>query len=1120
MVSDRRTGRIVTVLLLLLGWGGISAFAQFSSGIEGTVHDTTGAVVSGAKVTVTDTRLGVSRNVVSGQNGYFRVDGIAASTYTVEIQMASFQTWKQAGLTLQIAEIRTLSPELKVGDVSINVEVSAMVASVDLVTASTGSIISNVTLAETPLVGQNVYGLASLTPGMTGAGVSTAGNDNYTNEYAINLNAAGLRQEENGYQIDDGYTNTPSRGGSTSISPNPEIVQSMDIRTNDFDAQKGRNGGSTVNVYTVSGSNQFHGNIDWYFTNNSLAGTTHFQSSVPPFTRNEMGATMGGPIFRNKLFWFGAIDVLRSSNPSSYTATVETQDFVNWAKTYEPSTVGYQFLTMAPPAAYPTTGLVPYSTYIKPSNQGGTPGYFPTPTGAALTALQSINIIGTIPVSYSTAKDGYQWSFRVDDYLGKNDRLYVDAIRTYYSGPGGGTRPASTQGNANSSDFVNINWTHTFGSHLINQTGANLIRPYGANLTQVATEGIPYVNVTNLAGFGSWAPGNFSQSTYSWRDVMTATIKTHTLKFGADLFNTREVDHQGGAFTRPTFTYYNILDLIQDEPVKQSGPAVNLQNHQQAPYDRIYRDLIEGYYFQDDWKLSPRFTVNLGVRYDMMVNFFSIYSPTLSRFNLGTGATWNTKVATGTASLANTHKVLDHNIGGFTPRVGFSWDVFGKGRTAIRGGYGMFEDQPPYLHITDSTAGNLPNYFSPVDDVTAGGATPKPFVCTPVGAWNMSCPVLNTSNAVLNSSGGLVINGVISPAGMGGYDPNFKMQQVEAWSLSIQHQLQNNLIIELNYSGTAAHHLLVFQNDANRFAGDLIQNNNHLKRLNPNFAATGWASSDGNSTGNYGSAEVIRPFTHGLAFRGIYTYGKALDEMSHAQSLDSGSITSGSDFYINNALHAQRGRADFDIRQQFTADGTWDAPNNYSSTMVKSILGGWQFGGKWVAQTGLPFTVVNGAGFAPICSGGAALVNNQCPAGTTIVGNSGGDYNADGYNTKLPNVPSFGSHLPGQSKDKFLSGIFTASQFPAPGLGLVGTLGRNTYDRPGYKDFDFTFEKYFSVPWFFSEKMKIEAKGEVFNLFNRTNLNGVDSGMTDSSFGKSTSQLPPRSLQLHLRASF
>jgi len=1109
----KRSTRILIFMLLLFGLGGAPAFAQFSSGIEGIVHDTTGAVVAKARVIVTDTRLGVAKIVYSGQDGYFRVDGIAASTYTVEIQLAGFETWKQEGLTLQIAQIRTITPELKVGAVSTNVEVSATAAAVDLVTPTTGSIISNVTLQETPLSGQNIYGLASLTPGITGGGVTTAGNDNSTNEYAININAAGLRQEENGYQIDDGYTNTPSRGGGTSISPNPEIVQSVDVRTNDFDAQKGRNGGATVDVYTISGSNQFHGNIDWYFTNNTLSATTHFQKSVPTFSRNEMGATMGGPVFKNKLFWFGAFDVLRESTPSSYTATVETQDFYNWAKTNEPNTVGFKILTMAPPATYPTTGLETVATY---ESTAGTPGYFAPPPGIPAT----LNVIGTIPVSYSAPKNGYQWSFRIDDYLGKSDRLYGDVIRTYYSGPGGGTRPASVQGNGNSSDFVNINWTHTFNTHLFNETGVNLIRPYGANLTQQATEGIPYVNVNNLAGFGSWAPGNFTQSTYSWRDVMTATVKTHTLKFGADLFNTREVDHQQGAFTRPTFNYRNLLDFIQDEPVYQSGPNVNLQNHQQAPYDRDYRDFIQGYYLQDDWKLTPQFTLNLGVRYDGMVNFFSIYRPTLAKFNLGSGSTWNAQVTSGLAVLAGTHKVLDHNIGEFTPRVGFSWDVFGKGRTAVRGGFGMFEDQPPYLHITDETAGDLPNYFNPVDDVTAGNPTPKPFLCTPSGAWNLTCPVLNTSNATIGSNGQLLINGVVSRAGMGGYNPNFKMQQVEAWSLSVQQQVQNNLIVEVNYSGTEVHHLLEFNNDINRFAGDLVQNNNTLNRLNPYFAGTGWANSDGNSSGNYGSVAVIRSFTHGLALRGIYTYGKALDEVSYAQSLDSGSITATTDVIQSNNLKAQRGRADFDIRQQFTADGTWDVPNNYSSAVVRNILGGWQFGGKWVGDTGLPFTVHNSSGFIPICSGGAALVNNHCPSGTTIVGDAGGDYNADGYGYDLPNVPTFGAHLGGQSKSQFLNGIFKASAFPTPSLGQEGTLGRNTYDSPGYKDFDLNFEKYFSLPWFFSEKLKFEAKGEVFNLFNRTNLYSVDTGMTDSSFGKATNQLPPRSFQLHLRASF
>ncbi|MFP5226943.1 MAG: TonB-dependent receptor domain-containing protein [Acidobacteriota bacterium] len=1104
----------VCVLALLFALGGQHAFAQFSSGIQGIVHDTSGAVIANAKITVTDIRLGVSKTAESGQDGYFRIDGIAASTYSVEIQMAGFQTWKQDGLALQIAEVRTINPELKVGAVSTSVEVSASAAAVDLETPTTGAIISTETLQQTPLSGQNIYALASIAPGMTGGGIVSGGNDNYTNEYGINLNAAGLRQEENGFQIDDGYTNTPSRGGQTSISPNPEIVESVNVRTNDFDAQKGRNAGATVDVYTKSGSNDFHGTIDYYFLNDTLSGKTHFQNKVPPFTRNEMGATLGGPAIRNRLFWFGAIDVLRSSNPNSYTATVETQDFFNWAKSNLPGTIGTQILSMAPPQTYPTTGLETVAAYEATT---GTPGYYAPPAGIPAT----MNIIGTIPVSYSAVKNGYQWSFRVDDYIGSSDRLYVDVIRTRYDGPGGGTRPASVQGNSNSSDFINFNWTHTFNPRLLNETGMNLIRPYGSNLTQQATEGIPYINVTNLAGFGSWAPGNFTQSTYSWRDVMTAIVKTHTLKFGVDLFNTREVDHQQGAFTRPTFNYRNLLDFIQDEPVYQSGPYVNLQNHQQAPYDRDYRDFIQGYYAQDSWKIGPRFTLTAGVRYDGMVNFFSIYRPTLSRFNLGTGSTWNSQVASGVAALAGTHQVLNHNIGGWTPRLGIAWDPFGTGKTAVRAGFGMFEDQPPYLHITDSTAGNLPNYFNPIVDVTTGNPTPTPFLCTPSGAWNMNCRVTDTSNATIDPhTGALLINGVVQRAGMGGYDPNFKMQQVVAWSLSVQHQLQSNLIAEANYSGTEAHHLLVFNNDINRFAGDLIQNNNTLTRLNPNFAATVYATSNGNSAGHYASAALTRRYKSGLALRGIYTYGKVLDEMSFAQSISSQGPAN-SDYIQSNNLRAQRGRADFDIRQQFSADGTWDVPNNYSSRALRYILGGWQFGGKWIGYTGLPFTVNNTSSFIPICNGGlVAPVNNHCPAGSTVTGDAGGDYNADGYNYDVPNVPSFGRHLSGQSKNKFLTGIFKSSAFPTPSLGQEGTLGRNTYDSPGYKDFDLTIDKYFGFPWFFGERMKIEAKGEILNLFNRSNLGGVDSHMTDSTFGQSTSQLPARSMQFHLRASF
>jgi hypothetical protein len=1112
MTGMKYAARFSILIVLLLSLGGSSAFAQFLSGIEGSVRDQSDALIAGAKVTVTDTRLGIAKTVTTSDAGYFRIDSIAASTYKVEIQMTGFKTWEQKDLVVEVGAIRTIAPVLEVASTSTEVTVSASEVSVDLVSAITGSIVPEATLQETPLIGQNVYGLTALTPGMTGSAV-TAG-DNYTNEYAININAAGLRQEQNGYEIDGAQTNTPSRGGGTSISPNPAIVQSMEVRTNDFDAQKGRNGGATVDVFTISGSNQYHGSIDYYFTNNTLTARKKFDSlTLPPSKRNEISGTMGGPVIKNKLFWFGAIDVLRSSTTSSSQATVETQDFYNWVKANEANTVAYQALTLAPPVAYATASSPGMKTVSEITGS-----FFPIPAGipGTLDAFGDVNYTNTAP------KDGYQWSFRVDYYQGKNDRIYVDAIRTYDTASSVNARPAFNAPGTNHSQFINVDWTHTFSPRLLNEAGANIIRPYGQNGASPAFQ-IPNVNVTGIQGFGNWGPGNFTQTTVGWRDVMTATVKTHTLKFGFEQLNIRENDAQGGAFDRPTYNFNSLLDFVQDEALTASGTPVSLVTHQEAPYERQYRELYTGFFVQDAWKVMPRFTLNLGVRYDQMTNLFSIYSPPLTNFTFGAGSTFDDQIASGVVGLTPNHNVLNHNVWGLTPRVGFAYDVFGKGKTAVRGGFGMFSDQPPYLHTTDLVAGNLPNFYTPGLDVRSGN-TINFQLCQPPSGFTIACPVLPTNNVTIDpTTGALFVNGVLSRAGLGGYSPDYKMTQVLSWTLSVQQQLQKDFIFELNYSATAAHHLPIYNQDVNRFAGDLITNNGSLTRLNPNFGQIKYATSEGNSVGNYGTASLTRRFSHGLAFRGIYTYGKALDTLSTSASLSGGSITSGTQdgpIIQNGNLPAQRGRSDFDIRQQFSFDGTWTAPSHYDTAWKRNVLGGWQFTGIWILQSGLPFSVYTSAGFAPVCSGGATPIGGGCPTGSTIIGNAGGDYNADGSNYDVPNVPSFGSHLSGQHKSNFLNGLFPASAFPAPALGIQGNLGRNTYDNEGYNNVDFTVAKSFSAPWFFGEKLKLEARGEVYNLFNRTNLTGVTGDLSSGTFGRATSQLPARSLQMHLRATF
>ncbi len=1074
---SRLIGSLIIFVIFCLALISRPAEAQYSSGVDGTVQDSSGAIVAGATVELTDLNLGVTKTAKSNNAGYFRIDSIAASTYRVEISAPSFKSWVESGLALQVGEVRTISPVLELGAVSTTVNVSAAQAALDLTSSSTSAVVARDTVTQTPLVGQNVYGLAALAPGVTGPGLTSG--DNFNNQYGIQINAAGQRQESNSFMIDGAYVDTPSLGGEASVSPNPEIIQSLQINTNDFDASKGRTSGANVQLFTNSGTNSFHGTGDYFFLNNTLTAKTQFESTVPAFTRQEGGATLGGPIIKNKLFAFGAIDVLRSSSAFSEAATVETQDFESYVQSNFANTLAAQILKLAPPQSYGSSDILTVAQ-VEAQN----PGYYPAPNIPA-----NLPAIGNINVSYSAPRNAYQWSFRVDDYIGEKDRIYATALRTSVTTSNLGVRPALNAGYPNDATLVNIGWTHTFSPRFLNEMGASYVRPSSKIELPPTVAGLPDFSVVGFSAPGGAFIGIWAQNTIGWREIFTATVKSHELKVGAYVEDIRENDTIP---FRPSYNFNNLLDYIQDKPVSESGVPINLKSLDAVTPLENYRQPYTGIFLQDNWKARPNLTVNAGIRYDSQGHLTEFINPPLSLFTPGSGSTLNDQIADGVVAPPpnGSRNALDHNVWAFSPRVGFSWDVSKKGRTAIRGGFGLFSDRMPYRNFTGLVEANLPLSYTPSLSVYSGNSTPAFTACTSEG-YTLNCPLLIPSNIVFDPHGGIVGE----RANIGGFSGNSKMGQIENWTLSLEQQVTDSLVFELNYSGLASHHLPV-TTDINRFSDDLIINNGVLTRLNQSFGSINYQTTNGNSSGHYFSAMATQRMQHGVALRGIYTWGKVLDIYSTAGTLQGACACATTNIIQADNFGAQRGRADFDVRQQFSADGVWTLPNAWSSGWRRDVLGGWRLGGVAIFSTGLPFTVYTTAPYPT------------------------GDFNADGFDYDVPNTPAFGRHLNGQSKQSFLHGLFPASAFPNPPLGQEGDLGRNTYDQPGYGNVNLNVAKLIYAPWFHGEKLNIELRGEMFNLLNHANLINVDSDLTDSEFARATSQLPARGVQGHVRVQF
>ncbi len=1081
--------------------------AQFTSVIEGKVSDPSDAAVPNADISVEQLGTGIKRVVKTSDVGYYRVGSLPPGRFTIRISVQGFDTAVYENVLLENDQTKTFNIQLKVGAPTTTVNVTSEVPLVETGEARISGHIQEKQVSQLPLVGRNFMTLVILTPGVTGLpsgggqAYAQATGDVFSAEYGVNLNANGQRAESNNFSVDNASVNGSPRGGVSNFSPSADAVQELRVSVNNFSAEYGRNSSASVNVITKSGSNQYHGTAGWYHTNNQLtARNSIFQPKVPVFRRNEANGTIGGPILKNRLFFFGSVDVLRSGVGSGFSSSAISPEFASIIKQRFPNNVASKLVTDFPSQlqklsdglfAGPVAGVVPNIGACS-GLSGGAGALVDTPVGQ-LPCNLPLTFNGTF--SDTLPRNGLQWFGRIDhNFHDGKDRLYGSIGRTTLEQVAFGAPNVYPKFTASASEYTaywNVNYTHVFSSTMLNELSWSGTRAWGTD--PVSHGEIPLINVTGIASYGTgFADATFIQNNASWNDVLSINRGSHAFKVGGIVQCGSGCPGAGALFhntyARVVYGFNSVYDFARDAAFSQSNIGFDPKTGKAAGPD--FRPVFMNYgaFVQDDWKLRKNLTVSAGLRWEVYMNPWDLDNVFVSG-TFPTGNDYFSRIAGLTPVVKQPHSTTDYN--NFAPRLGIAWDPTGSGKTSIRAGAGVFYDRASGQFYADSST-TLPlialasvsqqTAVKPVYGLATGSAG------TGTG-FTFPTPAIPTA---LDSRNGLV--GV--PSTSRDWDPNMRTMYTVNYFLGVQHSLPGNWAVEANYVGSSGHKTYMGY-DVNRYAGDLFDG--RLDRINTSFADIQYGQARGSSFYNGGNVSVRKRYSQGLDLQAAYTFGKAID--------DSSSFGLGLGIVDANNLKLNRGLSDFDIRQKFTLSLLYETPR-IKGNAVADFLSRWQVGGVTILQSGRPFIVNCSQPFAPVRNAAGA-----------ITGNTGCDYNADGFNNDYPNAPSFGGYLSGFSRQQYLNGIFQASDFGKPAPGQPGTLGRNMYFGPGYAITNLNVVKQFPLKML-GDRGQLDFRTEFFNLFNRTNLGQPTGALTSSQFGRSTTALGGRNVQFGLRLAF
>ena len=1150
-------GAIVATCVILLT--GQCAFAQFNAGVQGTVLDPKGNAIPNATVTLVNSGTGVTQKAASNDSGVYRFTSIAAGNYTVSASAQGFAPASVA-IVLSTDQLLDVPLNLVVGATSSTVTVTTEAPLLDTSDSRLEETLNTTALNDLPLPGRNPTNVLTVAPGVTGlGGQSSPGASTSTNfapENWVNASANGRGANGNLYIVDGMDITSFIRPGVLNLTPNADSLQEVSVQTNTYTVDYGRSSSIQTVMTSKSGSNEYHGVASDYYESQQLQARGEFGipkgTPLPSYHISNFSFNLGGPVIPHHAFFFfvGYEPYYSIAANSSSLQTYEDPAFLSFAEGLQGNNpTGETELMAKYPASKATTIGVsqtagqlwapnPSACYDGTGNLGD--DYDDIPCNTAV-----FDIGRFTPSSIYNAK---QYNIRLDKDFSK-DRIYGNFFRNTANTGGPNIRPAFDT----TSDYyvfnIQGNETHTFSANMLNEAIFSYSRIEGyANRN--GTNTVPIVSVSNLGnGFGNgFADGDYIQHSYAWRDVLTRIVGSHSIKAGFNVWRGDDDVFFQGPDGIPSLSYTNMINFINDDIYSESGLSYNVVSGQPVPYTYGYKATTVGIFAEDSWKVNRKLTVNYGLRYDNNGNpyvdealppkSFNAPKNVISNMTLGSGSNFASQIANAVFKVQPGVYPSDRNWI-FSPRGGFAYDPLENGKWVIRGGVGLFRDLPT-LGNQENLLGNnapgptVPTFFS------NGSTAPPVFSLGTQNTYPFGFTYPAFVGTPLDAAGGIVGSNI----SMGAVQRNLTMPYTVSWSGAVERALTPNMTASFGYAGTHSSNLIVvggntgdtsYDVDVNLSPGDLIRNpafsggvwtNDGIQtRLNPSFGHVNYEFNGARANYYALIAAVKGRFGRHGFLTASYTHSASKDDSTNYPDGYTGA-GGGVNYNVN----------------QFYSPSNWDVPNRVSmgasydipgltrnGGFVKRLTDGFNLASTMILQSGNPFYVTVGNALALTDTTDTTVTPDnyasELAAGNITYAVGSGNYSADGDNGS--DVPDALSYTQKHNRKAYQytgvvdSGIITHAQFAAPAFSANGAEGNekmNSFRNPGFADVDLTVRKSTAI----TERVSLQFRVDFFNLFNRVNLNGVDSNFNDNSagFGTTGSALFPRYEQLGAKLTF